>query len=204
MLHLAQRSTRSRPRLSAGRQRKRYSAASPRRLLLHMEPAIEQYDEVMRRPQESGEMPADGFDYHVAFLSDGQLLVSEVWDSQQQLEAFGARIVPLLADVPLEFRVNPRFSRSTTSSGASASRYPNRTALELSGVDADRCFRRAPAAQHPAALTAPSRHEHRRTGAHAGYRFSRKQSGHAQVAVGVQTAADGRRLALAAVPRRAG
>jgi hypothetical protein len=28
--------------------------------------------------------------------------VSEVWDSQQQLEAFGARIMPLLADVALE------------------------------------------------------------------------------------------------------
>ena len=36
---------------------------------------VEQYDEVMRRLQESGEMPADGFDYHVAFLSEGQLLV---------------------------------------------------------------------------------------------------------------------------------
>ena len=58
---------------------------------------IEQYDEVMRRLQDSGEMPADGFEYHVAFLSDGQLLVSEVWDSQEQLEAFGARIMPLLA-----------------------------------------------------------------------------------------------------------
>jgi len=56
----------------------------------------------MRRLQESGEMPADGFDYHVAFLADGQLLVTEVWDSQQQLEAFGARIMPLLADVALE------------------------------------------------------------------------------------------------------
>jgi hypothetical protein len=67
----------------------------------------EQYDEVMRRLQESGEMPADGFDYHVAFLSDGQLLVSEVWDSQQQLEAFGARIMPLLADVALEHSGQP-------------------------------------------------------------------------------------------------
>jgi hypothetical protein len=38
---------------------------------------IEQYDEVMRRLQESGEMPADGFEYHVAFLSDGELLVSD-------------------------------------------------------------------------------------------------------------------------------
>ena len=68
---------------------------------------IEQYDEVMRRLQESGEMPADGFDYHVAFLSDGQLLVSEVWDSQEQLEAFGERIMPLLADVALEHSGQP-------------------------------------------------------------------------------------------------
>jgi hypothetical protein len=50
---------------------------------------VEQYDEVMRRLEESGEMPADGFDYHVAFISDGQLLVSEVWDSPEQLQAFG-------------------------------------------------------------------------------------------------------------------
>jgi hypothetical protein len=63
---------------------------------------VEQYDEVMRCLQESGEMPADGFDYHVAFLSGGQLLVSEVWDSREQLDAFGKRIMPLLADVALE------------------------------------------------------------------------------------------------------
>ena len=72
---------------------------------------IEQYDEVMRRLQESGEMPADGFDYHVAFLSDGQLLVSEVWDSQEQLQAFGERIMPLLADVALEHSGQPEIFR---------------------------------------------------------------------------------------------
>ena len=68
---------------------------------------IEQYDEVMRRLQESGEMPADGFEFHVAFLSGDQLLVSEVWDSPEQLEAFGARIMPLLADVALEHSGHP-------------------------------------------------------------------------------------------------
>src|SRR5215211_3699087 len=68
---------------------------------------VEQYDEVMRRLQESGEMPADGFDYHVAFLSQGQLLVSEVWDSQEQLEAFAMRVMPLLADVALEHSGQP-------------------------------------------------------------------------------------------------
>ena len=68
---------------------------------------VEQYDEVMRRLEESGEMPADGFDYHVAFLSDGQLLVSEVWDSPEQLQAFGQRVMPFLADVALEHSGQP-------------------------------------------------------------------------------------------------
>jgi hypothetical protein len=68
---------------------------------------IEQYDEVVRRLQESGELPADGFDYHVAFHSDGQLLVSEVWDSPEQLEAFGKRVMPLLADAALEHTGRP-------------------------------------------------------------------------------------------------
>jgi hypothetical protein len=68
---------------------------------------IEQYDEVMRRLQQSGEMPADGFDYHVAFLWHAQLLVSEVWDSPEQLQAFGERIMPLLADVALEHSGQP-------------------------------------------------------------------------------------------------
>ena len=46
-------------------------------------------------------------DYHVAFHSDRQLLVSEVWDSQKELEAFGKRVMPLLADVALEHSGHP-------------------------------------------------------------------------------------------------
>ena len=68
---------------------------------------VEQYDEVIRRLQASGELPADGFDYHVAFHSNGQLLVSEVWDSPGQLEAFGKRVMPLLADVALDHSGQP-------------------------------------------------------------------------------------------------
>ena len=82
---------------------------------------VEHYDEVMRRLQESGEMPADGFDYHVAFLSDGQLLVSEVWESQERLEMFGKRIIRSWLMLRLNTRANPKFSRPTTSSGASDS-----------------------------------------------------------------------------------
>ena len=67
----------------------------------------DQYDEVVRRLEESGKLPADGFDYHVAFHSEGQLLVSEVWDSREQFEAFGRRVMPLLADVALEHSGQP-------------------------------------------------------------------------------------------------
>ena len=41
----------------------------------------EQYDEVVRRLADAGQMPADGFDYHVAYHRDGQFCVDEVWYS---------------------------------------------------------------------------------------------------------------------------
>src|SRR5881398_4213943 len=68
----------------------------------------EQYDEVLRQLAEAHAMPADGFDYHVAFESDGQLHVAEVWDSQEQFEAFGRRVMPMLADVALEHSGVPK------------------------------------------------------------------------------------------------
>ena len=59
----------------------------------------EQYDESVRRLQEAGDWPPDGLDYHVCFGSEGSLKVSEIWDSQGQLDAFGERLMPILADV---------------------------------------------------------------------------------------------------------
>ena len=84
---------------------------------------IEPYDEVTRRLQESGELPADGFDYHVAFRSNGQLLVSEGRDSQDQWRHSASASCRFWLMLRLNIRVNPRFSRSTTSSGASDSRF---------------------------------------------------------------------------------
>ncbi len=39
---------------------------------------VEQYDEVVRRLEESGEMPADGFDYHVMGVEVGAKRRTEV------------------------------------------------------------------------------------------------------------------------------
>ena len=62
----------------------------------------EQYDESIRRLEEAGDFPPEGLDYHVCFLSDGNVRVSEIWDSQEQLDAFGERLMPLLAEVGID------------------------------------------------------------------------------------------------------
>lgn len=63
---------------------------------------VQQYNESVRRLEEMGLFPPDGMDYHVCFGSDGDLRVSEIWDSEEQWRAFGERLMPLLAEVGIE------------------------------------------------------------------------------------------------------
>ena len=68
----------------------------------------EKYDESLKRIDEAGiDFPPDGLDYHVCFGSDGDLKVSEIWDSQEQFEAFGERLMPVLVDTGIEFSGAP-------------------------------------------------------------------------------------------------
>ncbi len=62
----------------------------------------EQYDECIRRLEESGDWVPEGLEYHVAFRSNGSLRVSEIWDSREQMQAFGQRLMPLLADIGID------------------------------------------------------------------------------------------------------
>ena len=62
----------------------------------------EQYDESVRRLEGSGDFPPEGMDYHVCFGTDGNLRVSEIWDSREQLAAFGEVLMPVLADIGIE------------------------------------------------------------------------------------------------------
>ena len=68
----------------------------------------EQYDEALRRLQDADvQFPPDGLDYHICFGSDGDLRVSEIWDSQEQLQAFGEKLMPILADAGIGFSGEP-------------------------------------------------------------------------------------------------
>jgi len=66
-------------------------------------PPTSQYDETIRRLEgDGGEFPPDGLEYHIAFLVDGGIRVSKIWDSREKWEAFGERLMPILADVGIE------------------------------------------------------------------------------------------------------
>jgi hypothetical protein len=69
-------------------------------LLIRFSPpslTAEQYDTVVRRLTDEGILPADGLNYEVCFGSGDQLKVSQVWDSKEQMDAFGARLTTMLA-----------------------------------------------------------------------------------------------------------
>jgi hypothetical protein len=63
----------------------------------------DQYDQVVNRLNEDGVFPADGLDYELCFGSGSNLKVSQVWDSREQMEAFGERLRPILG----EMGINP-------------------------------------------------------------------------------------------------
>jgi hypothetical protein len=68
----------------------------------------EKYDASTSKLEEAGvEFPPEGLDYHVCFGSDGDLKVSEIWDSREQFEAFGERLMPVLADTGITFSAEP-------------------------------------------------------------------------------------------------
>jgi hypothetical protein len=66
----------------------------------------ETYDTVSSKVQ-SGNWPPDGLDYHVCFGSEGNLKVSEIWDSQEQWQAHTQELMPILQEAGIEFAGEP-------------------------------------------------------------------------------------------------
>jgi hypothetical protein len=67
----------------------------------------DQYDETIRRLESSGDWLPEGLELHVAFKADGNLRVSEIWDSREQFDDFGERLMPVLKDVGIELAGQP-------------------------------------------------------------------------------------------------
>jgi hypothetical protein len=60
------------------------------------------YDEVIRRLTEMGERVPDGQIYHICYGEKDRLQVIDVFESQAKLDAFGAKLMPLLQELGIQ------------------------------------------------------------------------------------------------------
>ena len=61
-----------------------------------------QYDEVIKRLDAAGQGKPKGRTHHSSFGSDDHVMVYDVWDSQEDFDAFGQTLMPILAEVGLD------------------------------------------------------------------------------------------------------
>ena len=68
----------------------------------------EKYDASLRLLEENGLWPNPaGLELHVAFGAEDDLRVSEIWASKEQFQAYGERLMPILADIGITFSGEP-------------------------------------------------------------------------------------------------
>ena len=67
----------------------------------------EDYDSTQARIEALDEFPPDGLELHVAFMAGGNFRVSEIWDSMEQFQAFGERLMPILTESGVELEGPP-------------------------------------------------------------------------------------------------
>jgi hypothetical protein len=79
----------------------------------------EKYDEVVRRLEQAGEWPnPPGLEFHVLYGSEGELRVSEIWDSRERPRGLRQTIFPIMGEVGSRWPASPRSTRCRTSSSA--------------------------------------------------------------------------------------
>jgi hypothetical protein len=69
-----------------------------------------EYDEVVSRLEAVGAGAPAGRLYHIALETGGQIQLLDIWESAEAFQAFGATLVPILAELgvdPGEPRVSP-------------------------------------------------------------------------------------------------
>ena len=58
-----------------------------------------QYDEIMTRLDAAGQGKPRGRTHHSTFGPDDHLMVYDIWDSQEDFDAFGQTLMPILAEL---------------------------------------------------------------------------------------------------------
>ena len=69
----------------------------------------DQYWGVGKKLEDAGHWPPQGLLAHVCFGSEGDLRVSEVWESREQQEQFAQALMPVLEEEGIGFAGEPEF-----------------------------------------------------------------------------------------------
>jgi hypothetical protein len=59
----------------------------------------EKYAETLSRLEAAGAAAPPGRTYHVALETNGEIQVFDIWESQEQFDAFGATLLPIMSEL---------------------------------------------------------------------------------------------------------
>jgi hypothetical protein len=62
----------------------------------------DKYDKVITRLVDAGAGAPKGRTFHFALESNGEIQVFDIWESQEEFDAFGATLVPILGEFGIE------------------------------------------------------------------------------------------------------
>ncbi len=59
----------------------------------------DKYDQALKQLEDAGAGSPKGRKYHAALESDGVVNVFDIWESQEDFDAFGATLMPILTEL---------------------------------------------------------------------------------------------------------
>lgn len=59
----------------------------------------EKYDSAIQKLEAAGAGKPSGRRYHCALESDGEIQVFDIWESQEEFDAFGSTLIPILTEL---------------------------------------------------------------------------------------------------------
>jgi hypothetical protein len=76
--------------------------------------STEQYAEIRRELEQASAWPADGCLVHLSFGGENDIHVSEVWESREKFDAFGAKLGPIFESAGVELDGQPEIFDALT------------------------------------------------------------------------------------------
>ncbi len=64
----------------------------------------EKYNNAIKQLEAAGAGAPKGRTYHVALESNGEIQVFDIWESQEDFDAFGPTLVPILAELGVSLK----------------------------------------------------------------------------------------------------